>query len=126
MIFTRESLKKSIKPIIVVVLVCLFVWIWGNNRKVDVTLTMRPVIQGSEKPVRIDMTVYEDGTENVAATFSQNFSVHTLPVEKMSIRPGIYMMRGIVSTDSGKTHIVTQTIVVPDDDAEIEIYLREK
>lgn len=126
MIFSKESLKRSIKPIIVVVLVCLFMWIWGNTRKVDIALTLLPNIHGQEKPSKIDMTVYEDGTENVAATFSVQVANGYSAAERLKMRPGTYMMRGIVSTPSGQTHIVTQTIVVPEDDAEIEIHLREK
>ena len=126
MIFTRESLKHSIKPVIIIVLICLFVWIWGNHHKVDVALTMRPEILGSEQPSHIDMTIFEDGTENVAASFSQNIQSGSLPVQNLNLAPGNYFMRGIVSTQSGKTHIVTQTIVVPDDSASIEVFLREK
>lgn len=126
MIFTKESLKRSLKPIIIVVMVCLFVWIWGSNRTVDIALTLRPEIQSTEKPAKLDMTVYEDGTENVAATFSVQFTNGYSAAERLKMRPGTYMMRGIVSMPSGKTHIVTQTIVVPDENADIELFLREK
>ncbi|MBQ9395772.1 MAG: hypothetical protein IJU23_09705 [Proteobacteria bacterium] len=126
MVFSKESLKHSIRPVIIVVLVCLLVWMWGNNRKVDVSLTLRPEIRGSEQPTRIDMTVYKDGTEDVEATFSTQIASDRLAVQQLSMRPGTYFMRGIVSTPSGNTHIVTQTIVVPEDNASIEIYLREK
>lgn len=126
MIFTRESLKYSIKPVIVIILVCLFVWMWGSHRKVDISLTLRPEISGSEQPSKIDMTMYKDGTDDVEASFSTQIASDRLAVQQLSLHPGTYFMRGIVSTTSGKTHIVTQTIVVPEDNASIEIYLREK
>ncbi|MBQ9815925.1 MAG: hypothetical protein IJM59_00440 [Proteobacteria bacterium] len=124
MIFTRESLKQSIKPIIIVLMICALIYFWGNYRKVNVDLTLRPDLPLSEKPEKLDMTVFKDGTEDVAATFSIQMAADRLAVMHLSLQPGTYYMRGIITTTAG-THIVTQTLVVPNDDASIEIYLRE-
>ena len=125
-LFSRETLKYSIRPIVFIVLVCLVVMMWGRHRTVDVTLSLRPEIQGHESGVRLDMTVYRGETESdVAADFSVPLAADRIATQRLSLHPGIYEMRGIVTTQSGQTHIVRQTIVVPEDDASIELYLRE-
>ena len=123
-LFTRETLKHSIKPIIIVFIACTLVWYWGNYRKVSVELTLRPDIGSAETPVRLDMTVYR-GENDVAATFSAPLASDRLATHHLDVRPGHYMLRGIVTTDAGNTHIVTQTIVVPDENASIEVFLRK-
>lgn len=122
-LFTRETLKHSIKPIIIVVLACALVWYWGNYRKVSVELTLRPDIGATANPVRLDMTMYR-GESDVAATFSLPMASDRLAIHHIEVRPGQYLLRGIITTDAGKTHIVSQTIVVPDDNAAIDVYLR--
>ena len=122
-LFTRETLKHSIKPIIIVLLACALVWYWGNYRKVSVELTLRPDIGATANPVRLDMTMYR-GENDVAATFSLPLSSDRLAIHHMDVRPGQYLLRGIITTDAGKTHIVSQNIVIPDDNAAIEVYLR--
>ena len=123
-LFTRETLKHSIKPIIIVFLACALVWFWGNYRKVSVELTLRPDIGSSETPEKMDMTMYR-GEDDVAATFSLPLSADRLAIHHLSVRPGNYMLRGIITTKEGHTHIVTQSFIVPEDDAAIEIYLRK-
>ena len=123
-LFTRETLKHSIKPIIIVFIACTLVWYWGNYRKVSVELTLRPDIGSTEIPVRLDMTVYR-GDDDVAAIFNTPLSSDRLATQHLEVRPGNYMLRGIITTQTGQTHIVTQTIIVPDENASIEVYLRK-
>ena len=123
-LFTRETLKHSIKPIIIVFIACALVWFWGNYRKVSVELTLRPDIGSAEVPVKMDMTMYQ-GEDEVAATFSLPLSSDRLAIHHLNVRPGNYMLRGIITTKDGQTHIVTQTFVVPEEDAAIEVYLRQ-
>ncbi len=124
-LLNRETLSRGLKPAIFVLLICIFVWFWGNTRKVTVEMTLRPQVESLENPVQLDVTVYEEGTENVVATFSTQMSSNHLPVHTLSMKPGNYMMRGILTMNSGTTHIVKQNIIVPNDSSSIEIYLRE-
>ncbi len=123
-LFTRETLKHSIKPIIIMLIACAMVWYWGHYHKVSVELTLRPDIGSAEVPVKMDMTMYR-GEDEVAATFSLPLSADRLAIHHLNVRPGNYTLRGIITTDAGHTHIVTQTFVVPEDDAAIELYLRK-
>ena len=104
MIFTKDTLKRSLKPIIFMLAVCAIVWFWGNYRKVSVDLYLKPVIQGTDKPVRMDMTMAQ---------------------QRLDLRPGQYLIRGIITSDKGKTHVVKQYMNVPEDNATIELFLRE-
>ena len=128
-LFTRETLKHSIKPIIIVFIVCVFVWYWGNYRKTSIDLTMRTEITDyqnpGDKPQHLALSIY-DQNQKVAADISQQLSSYGVSSQHIRLRPGTYQMRGIVTMQSGKTHIVQQTMIVPDDDAIIDIYLRNK
>ena len=124
-LFTRETLKHSIKPIIIVIIACTLVWYWGNYRKVSVELTLRPDLKNAEAPVRLDMTVYR-GDNDVAATFATPLASDRLAVQHLDLRPGNYMLRGIITTQSGKTHIVSKNIIIPEENASIEVYLRNE
>lgn len=126
MIFTKETLKRSLKPIIFMLAVCAIVWFWGNYRKVSIDLYLKPVIQGTDKPVRMDMTIVdaEDDTD-VAASFSQPLASDRMAQQRLDLRPGQYLIRGIITSDKGKTHVVKQYMNVPEDNATIELFLRE-
>lgn len=123
-IFTRESLTHSIKPIIIVVFACMFVFYWGKYRKVSIDLTMRPTIQVvDDSPTKIDVTLYDkDG--NFAASMLKQVSDSTLATQHINLHPGMYTIRGDITMKTGKTHPVEQTFIVPDNDASIEVYLR--
>lgn len=126
MMFSKETLKHSIKPIILVFAVCVLVWFWGNYRTVTVDLYLKPAIQGTERPVRMDLTVIEEEDESeVLASFSQPLASDRLAQRRLDLRPGRYIIRGIVTTETGATHTVKQYLHVPEDDATIELFLRE-
>ena len=125
-IFSKESLKHSGRMIIVIVLVCLVMWIWGRHRTVRANLTMYPEIRGDEMGSHIDITVFRDDENgSVEATFSAPMEPHVGVRYPLSIAPGTYYLQGTVTTPSGRNHVVRQTIVVPDSDAAITLYLRE-
>ena len=122
-IFTQDTLKHSIKPIIIILLVCTLVWYWGRYHTVTVDLTMHTDIHSTDSISKLDITIIDKDDEPVA-TLSQ---VTSSPIvdHRFDLHPGEYLIRGIVTTTTGSTHIVTQTIIVPEDSASIEIYLRE-
>lgn len=124
-IFSKSSLKQSIRPIIAVVLISLIVFIWGRHRTVNVDLTLLPDISITETGTKLDMTVYRGETDSDAAASFSVPMTNRQARHRLSLAPGTYYMRGIVTTDAGKTHIVKQTIVIPQDDASIELFLRE-
>lgn len=124
MIFTKESLKHSIKPIVFVLLACALVFFWGRYRKVSVELTLRPAIEiYNDSPEKLDVTIYdEDGA--VSATISQPVSDSRLFTQQLNMHPGNHHIRGTVTMKSGQRYIVEQIIVVPEDNASIEVFLR--
>ena len=128
-LFTRETLKHSLKPIIIILFVCALVWYWGNYRKVSIDLTMRTEITDSQHPgdipQHLDLTVYNQ-EKKVAATIALPLSQFGVASQHISLKSGIYEARGIVTMRSGQTHIVEQTLVVPEDNAVIDIYLRNR
>ena len=128
-IFTRETLKRSLKPIIIVLMVCAFVWYWGNYRKVSVDLTMRTEITDAQNPgdipKHLDLTIYNQN-QKVATTINQPLSQFGVASQHISLPTGTYHARGIVTMASGQTHIVEQMLVVPEDSAIIDIYLRNQ
>ena len=105
--------------------------VWGEGRLLHISFGCsalwdhRGGMHWSERQNYKDIfQALKDGTEDVAATFSIQMAADRLAVMHLSLQPGTYYMRGIITTTAG-THIVTQTLVVPNDDASIEIYLRE-
>ncbi len=128
-LFTRETLKHSLKPIIIILFVCALVWYWGNYRKVSVDLTMRTEITDYQNPgdipQHLDLTIYNQN-KKVVATIGLPLSQFGVASQHISLKSGIYQARGIVSMRSGQTHMVEQTLVVPEDNAVIDIYLRNK
>ena len=128
-LFTRETLKHSLKPIIIILFVCALVWYWGNYRKVSVDLTMRTEITDyqhpNDIPQHLDLTIYNQN-KKVVATIGLPLSQFGVASQHISLKSGIYQARGIVSMRSGQTHMVEQTLVVPEDNAVIDIYLRNK
>ena len=125
-IFTKETLKHSITPILIVILACAFVFFWGRYRKVSIELTLRPVIEAvDDTPQKLDLTLI-DSDENAEASISQPVYPDRLIDQHLNLRPGNYRIRGIVTMKSGKTHIVEQDIIVPQNDASIEVYLRKR
>ena len=126
MIFTRESLKHSIKPIVFVLFACALVFFWGRYRKVSIDLTLLPAIEvPNDAPQKLELTIYDED-EDVAASISQPVSPTSLATQHIRLRPGNHHIRGIVVMKSGQTHIVEQMIVVPNDDASMDVYLRFK
>lgn len=121
-IFTRDSLKRSIRPILIILIACVFFYFWGNYRKVSVDMTLRPEIP-NDVPIRLEMTVY-DADGDVAASFAAIQHEGLLTHQHLDLRPGNYQLRGIAATRSGKNVILQKEIVVPDDDASMEIFLR--
>ena len=128
-LFTRETLKHSIKPIIIILLVCMLVWYWGKYRKVSIDLTLHAEIAQSEnpadKPQQLILTVYDD-KQNVAATIQQPTSPHGSASQHISLAPGSYTLRGSVTMISGASHTVEQTLTVPNENAAVDLYLRNR
>ena len=124
-IFTAETLKHSAKPILMVLLVCALVWFWGRYRKVDVDLVFRTAIHGEAIPRQLEVSIYNVDQRHVAS-LSKTMVPSVLPEHRLSPPPGEYTLRGVVVTDDGARHSVEQRIVIPEDDASIELVLREK
>ena len=123
----KDSLRLGMRSVIVVILVSLFVFLWGRHRTVHVDLNLVTEIQGTEQGNHLDVTIYHDEeATDVAANLSTPMQPYQTVRYPVSLRPGTYYVRGIVSTASGKNHIVRQTILVPDNDATMTLYLREK
>ena len=124
MIFTKESLYHSIKPIIFVLIACAIVFFWGRYRKVSIALTLHPVIEiPNDHPEKLDLTIY-NADDKVAATIMQSVSQTGPSTQHLQMHPGNHHIRGTVTMASGDKHIVEQDIVVPDDNASMEVYLR--
>ena len=128
-LFTRETLKHSIKPIIIIFVACMLVWYWGNYRKVSIDLTLHAEITQpqtpSDKPQQLILTVY-DAKQNVAATIQQPTSPHGSASQHISLAPGNYMLRGSVTMTSGASHTVEQSLTVPNENAAVDLYLRNR
>ena len=124
-IFTKDTLKHSVKPILIILLACAFVFYWGRYRKVSINMTLRPDVEavGGDEPQKLDLSLY-DSTESLSASITQNISSRELSSVQLNLRPGNYTMRGTITLTSGKTRIVEQYITVPDNDASMEIFLR--
>ena len=121
-IFTRDTLKRSIRPIIVILLVCACMYFWSSYRKVAIDMTLRPELPG-DVAIRLDMTVYNNDGD-VAATFASIQHEGHLTRQRLALRPGNYKIRGIAATRSGKNVILQKDIIIPDEDASMEIFLR--
>ena len=125
MIFTKESLKQSIKPIIIVILVCAAVFFWGRYRKVSVELTLLPAIESGEQAQQLDVTIFDE--ENaVNATVFRRMDGAGSATQHMELRPGPHFIRGSLVLQSGRTVVIEQSFEVPNDNAEIDLYLRHK
>lgn len=123
--FTPQTLKRSFKPSIFVALVCMLVWYWGENREVDIDLRLLPEARTNVELTQLDLSIF-DSSDKERATVSKSLSSERrVAAQHVSLRPGRYSMRGIVTTVSGN-FIVEQDIVVPSDDATMEVFLRQK
>lgn len=126
MVFTKETLKHSLKPIIFMLAVCAIVWFWGNYRKVSVDLYLRPSIQGPDKPVRLTARIARtDDTSKTVVTFEQPLASDRMAQQRLDLRPGEYIIQGHITSEKGNIHHVKQRLNVPEDDATIELFLRE-
>lgn len=124
-IFTQETLKRSFKPSVFVALVCMLVWFWGENRKVDIDLRLLPEARANVELKQIDLAIY-DSKDKEQLKVSQVLSAdRRVAAHQISLRPGNYSMRGTVTTSSGHFD-VEQVIVVPSDDATMDVFLRQK
>ena len=123
MIFTKESLKQSIKPIVIVLLVCAAVFFWGRYRKVSVELTLLPAIESGENAQQLDVTIFDD-EDAVNATIFRRMDGASSATQHMELRPGPHFIRGTLILQSGRTVVVEQSFDVPNDNAEINLYLR--
>ncbi|MBR4985376.1 MAG: hypothetical protein IKY83_06535 [Proteobacteria bacterium] len=121
-IFTRDTLKRSMRWIVIVLIACTFFYFWGNYRKVAIDMTLRPELPG-DVAISLDMTIV-DSEGNAAATFSAIQHEGRLIEHHLDLRPGNYQMRGIATTRSGQSILLRKDIVIPEEDAAMEIYLR--
>lgn len=119
----KKTVLRSLRSLAFVLAICLIVWLWGNNHKVDVELEFLLELKGAPQAQTIDLTFYQNEkamqemTLSVAAQ-SNRSNAHT------SLKPGKYELRGMIRTADGQNHVVEQTIYVPEDDAQVTVYLR--
>lgn len=119
----KAAFRPRIKQIAVVLLICAAVYFWGRYRTVDVEMVFHPETVSGEAVKMVDVTVLErDG--GVAAVLKFPVEAGQLPVRRISLRPGVYQIRGAVNDAAGRARYVEQGIVVPADDATIDLYLR--
>ena len=121
---TKESLGRSLRPIIFVLLVCAAVYFWGQMRKVPVSLTLRPEISAPSEPVWVDISIRDTDNQKTQATVSAAVGAQSLTRQMIQLRPGVYEAVGQIKDKTGAFHDVRQTFVVPNDSAEIDLFLR--
>ncbi len=120
----KDTLRRSLRSILFVVAACLLVWLWGNHHKVDVDIEFTVELTDG-KPVDMSLSFYDKDN-----TFMQELSI---PVHRdlgkanyrLALKPGDYTVRGIVQSENGKKHAVEQTLHIPNDNAQMFVYLRD-
>ena len=120
----KKIILRAMRTAGIILAVCLLVWLWGNNRRVNVELEFMLELKDNTQAQSIDLAFYQD------QKVSQEMMLSVAPQMSKSnghaaLRPGKYELRGMVRTTDGKNHIVEQTIYVPNDDAQITVYLRD-
>ena len=124
-IFTKETLKRSITPILIVLMACAFVFFWGRYRKVTVDLTFQPELEMKEDaPQNLDVQLI-DGDGDLAATVFQQISSGQAPRQNVDLRPGTYRIRGKMTMKSAEIQIIEHDFFVPDNNAAITVYIRD-
>ena len=61
--FDKKTLARSLKPVILVVFVCLLVYLWGNHRKVDIDLQFSIELKEPVQPKTATLTFYDTDHE---------------------------------------------------------------
>jgi len=111
-------------PSFIILGICLLMWLWGNHRKVDIDLLLAIQLDGVQAPRHLALTIY-DSEQSPALELDLTLAPTTATASRrISLRPGHYTLRGIVTDTGGQNHIVQQTILVPDQNATMEIFLR--
>jgi len=111
-------------PSFIILGICLLMWLWGNHRKVDIDLMLAIQLDGVQAPQHLVLTLY-DSKQSPALELDLALSPAAATASRrISLRPGHYSLRGIVTDASGQNHIVQQTILVPDQSATMEVFLR--
>lgn len=123
-IMTKESLSRSLRTIIFVLCVCALVYYWGQTRKVTVSLTLRPEISAPAEPVWVDVSIRDAESQKTHATVSAAVNAQSLTRQMVQLRPGIYEVVGQIKDKGGVLHDVRQKLIIPNDSAEIDLFLR--
>lgn len=121
---TKESLIRSLRTIVFVLCICALVYYWGQTRKVSVSLTLRPEISTPAEPVWVDFSIRDAESQKTHATVSAAVNAQSLTQQMVQLRPGIYEVVGQIKDKDGALHNVRQNLIVPNDSAEIDLFLR--
>ena len=120
--------RRSLVVLCLMIIVVLFLRNYGSMHKVDVQLTT--VIESSEPMDGLESVIlsFVDGEEveqaSVTVTGMGLRDAAMYGVNSVSLRPGNYKVHAHLLFSDGNNIFVRQSIVIPEYDAEMEMYLR--
>ncbi len=120
----KKKLQRIILRIFLLLALILVAWIWSTHRTVDVDLEFYFDLKQNISVTSIDLTFYRE--DKPAQDMSLKLSPDSgIPQHHTALRPGQYLMRGMLKTADGKNHAIEQTIYVPESRAQISVTLRD-
>ncbi|MFA5623882.1 MAG: hypothetical protein WC966_02335 [Bradymonadales bacterium] len=121
----KRSWRRSALTVIVVFGLCLAVWFWDSQRKVDIRLRTQVMTQGAEEGEKLHLSFIDKDESTAAQSTVSMLGAHGVNYQNLALKPGNYKVRAVFEKKDGQNSYFEQGFEVPAQDAEISLFLRK-